>query len=47
MNEFNEILEIILVEYWFISWPIILIGIIISHYFNKKSLPSSEDRRFR
>ena len=36
MNEFNEILEIILVEYWFISWPIILIGIIISHYFNKK-----------
>ena len=36
MNEFNEILEIILVEYWFISWPIILIGIIIGHYFNKK-----------
>ena len=36
MNEFNEILEIILVEYWFISWPIILKGIIISHYFNKK-----------
>ena len=36
MNEFNEILEIILVEYWFISWPIIFIGIIISHYFNKK-----------
>ena len=36
MNESNEILKIILVEYWFISWPIILIGIIISHYFNKK-----------
>ena len=36
MNEFNEILKIILVEYWFISWPIILIAITISHYFNKK-----------
>ena len=44
MNEFNEILEIILVEYWFISWPIILIGIIIGHYFNKKRFKEEDEK---
>tara|TARA_B100000579_G_scaffold418424_1_gene415965 strand:- start:15133 stop:15792 length:660 start_codon:yes stop_codon:yes gene_type:complete len=42
MNEFNEILEIILVEYWFISWPIIiLIGLII-HYLDKKKFKKED-----
>ena len=35
-DQINEIIKIIIVDYWFIFLPIIILSIIISHYFNKK-----------
>ena len=36
MNEIDEILKIIIVDHWFIFWPIVILFIIISYYLKKK-----------
>ena len=43
-DQINEIIKIIIVDYWFIFLPIIILSIIISHYFNKKRFKEEDEK---
>tara|TARA_B100000287_G_scaffold144993_1_gene136823 strand:+ start:90 stop:743 length:654 start_codon:yes stop_codon:yes gene_type:complete len=43
INESNESLKIILIEYWFISWPIIMLIFLVIYYLDKKKFKKEDD----